>query len=303
MSEQEPTLSASGHDQEIPVGLDFLTLLRRQEQECQATVDEWLPHAGEKAPRTIRALGTALSYLDRIASCWWGCEGGGHPRERVVGRAVSNARAALLLLRSGYYDEALGMVRQIGEVANLLLLFIGDDGAFRQWLDLDDQGRRRSFSAVQVRERLEEAGLGMAMDQDLYRKLSGMSVHASPHTMPQGHNVFSIPTMGAVFQDEGTLVSLNHLASLVAFVLVCASAILDDRDDRETVLQAAQDLVGSIGAASVESVEQHRDTIRDSAEIRRAERALRLRQEARRSAFANHRPLSSQGESTLGDAP
>ena len=296
MSEKDPTGSAPGHDHKIPVGLDFLRLLRQQERECEAAFDEWLPSAGEKAPKTIEALGTALSYLDRIASCWWGCDGGDHQRERIIGRAVSNTRAALLLLRSGYYDEALGVTRQIGEIANLLLLFMRDDEAFVEWAGLGDQARRRKFQAVRVRETLEALGFGMAMDEDLYRKLSGVSVHANPNTVPQGHNVFSIPTMGAVFQGEGTLVSLNHLARLAAFVLLYASSMLDNRSDRDTVLQAAQNLGDSVGAASIESVEDYHNNIRSSPEVRNVERALRLHQEARRSASASHEPLSSQGE-------
>lgn len=302
MSEISPTASKSSDGYEIPLGLDFLSLLRQQERECESTVDQWLPDAGEKAPKAIEALGTALSYLDRIASCWWGCDGGDHQRERVVGRAVSNTRAALLLLRSGYYDEALGMARQIGEIANLLLLFISDDGAFREWADLSDQERRRSFRAVRVRERLEAAGSGMAMDEDLYRKLSGVSIHADPNTVPQGHNVFLIPTMGAVFQEEGTLICLNHLAHLVAFVLVYASTMLDTRSDREAVLRAAQSLIESMGAASIESIEDYREDIRSSPEVRNVERALRLHNEARRRASTSHEPLSS-GTKDLFDNP
>ena len=300
MSETNPTGSASGDRSKIPVGLDFLRLLRQQERECEITLDEWLPSAGEKAPKAIEALGTALSYLDRIASCWWGCDGGDHQRERIVGRAVSNTRAALLLLRSGYYDEALGMARQIGEIANLLLLFISDDEAFREWADLGDQERRSSFRPVRVRERLEAVGIGVVMDEGLYRKLSGVSIHADPNTVPQGHNVFSIPTMGAVFQEEGTLVSLNHLAHPVAFVLLYASTMLDSRSDREVVLQAAESLVESMGAARIESVEDYHEDIRNSPEVRNVERALRLHHEARRRASASREPLNS-GRTTPKD--
>ena len=294
MSEKDPTGAASGHSHKIPVGVDFLSLVRQQERECEATLDEWLPKAGEKAPKTMEALGTALSYLDRIASCWWGCDGGDHQREHIVGRAVSNARAALLMLRSGYYDEALGMVRQIGETANLLLLFRREDGAFREWADLCDQERRRSYSAVRVRERLEAAGSGMAMGEDLYRKLSGVSIHANPKTVPQGHNALSVPTLGAVFQDGGTLVALNHLAPLVACVLLYASTMLRDRSDKDVALQAARTLVESMGAVNIESVEEYHRSIRGSPEVQKVERALDLHQEARRRAFAGNERLSTE---------
>ena len=108
----------------VPLGGDFLRVVRDQERRCEESFDEWLPGAGLKAPQTMDALGTALSYLDRIASCWWGCRQDTHIEERLVGKAASNARAALHLLRSGYYDEALGLVRQIGETANLACLFV-----------------------------------------------------------------------------------------------------------------------------------------------------------------------------------
>ena len=98
----------------VPLGGDFLRVVRDQEQRCGESFDKWLPEAGVKAPQTMDALGTALSFLDRIASCWWGCRKEAHIEERLVGKVASNARAALHLLRAGYYDEALGLVRQIG---------------------------------------------------------------------------------------------------------------------------------------------------------------------------------------------
>ena len=151
----------------IPIGTEFLDLLRQQERSCEASFDSWLPHAGKKAPQTIETLGTVLSYLDRIASCWWGCDGGDHQQERLVGRAASNARAALLLIRAGYYDEALGVVRQIGELVNLLWLFMNSNESLLEWRNANENVRRRSFSAVRVRERLEDAKLFRPLDENL----------------------------------------------------------------------------------------------------------------------------------------
>ena len=79
-----------------------------------------VPRRRSQVCQTMDALGTALSYLDRMASCWWGCRQSTHIEERLVGKVASNARAALHLMRAGYYDEALGLIRQIGETANLL---------------------------------------------------------------------------------------------------------------------------------------------------------------------------------------
>ena len=100
---------------DVPLGGDFLRVVKDQERRCEETFDEWIPTAGVMAPQTMEALGTALSYLDRIATCWWGCRQGPHVEERMIGRVSSNARVALLGMRSGYYDEVLGLIRQIGK--------------------------------------------------------------------------------------------------------------------------------------------------------------------------------------------
>ena len=276
----------------IPIGTDFLDLLRQQERSCEASFDNWLPHAGKKAPQTIETLGTVLSYLDRIASCWWGCDGGDHQQERLVGRAASNARAALLLLRAGYYDEALGVVRQIGELANLLWLFMNSSEAFLEWRNANESVRRRSFRAVRVRERLEDAELFMPLDESLYSKLSGTSTHANPDTTPQSHNVVGLPTMGAYFQEAGALVVLNHIAQLIVFALLYATTLLQQSEDKVTALRAGRKLAESIGAIDLETVEEYQEEVRSTTDYRELEAALKQDQEERRREFAKHTALS-----------
>lgn len=248
----------------IPVGTGFLDLLRQQERTCEASFDEWLLVSGKKAPQTMEALGTALSYLDRIASCWWGCVGGDHRQERLVGRAVSNARAALLMLRAGYYDESLGLIRQIGELANLLWLFMNSDESLLGWLNAGEQDRRRSFTAVKVREKLESLEVHVPMGQELYGKLSGVSVHANPDTSPQNHNIPAIPTMGGYFQEVGALTTLNHLSVLVAFVLWFGSTLLRQPTDRSVALESSRELVRSVGGIDIERAEEYLRSVREA---------------------------------------
>ena len=132
----------------VPLGGDFLRVVREQERRCEESFDEWLPGAGVRAPQSMDALGTALSYLDRIASCWWGCRQDTHIEERLVGKVASNARAALHLLRAGYYDEALGLVRQIGETANLACLFVQSAESHEEWKSASEEVARTAFSPV-----------------------------------------------------------------------------------------------------------------------------------------------------------
>ena len=282
----------------IPIGTGFLDLLRQQERSCEDSFDSWLPHAGRKAPQTIESLGTALSYLDRIASCWWGCDGGDHLQERLIGRTVSNARAAFLLLRTGYYDEGLGVVRQIGELTNLLLLFMNSHESFLEWKHADEKIRRRCFSAVRVRQRLENIDVLIPMGESIYSKLSGTSIHANPETTPQSHNVIGIPTMGAKFQEDGTLVVLNHVALLIAFALLYATTLFQQSEDEVTARKASRRLVESIGAIDINTVEEHHEEVRATTEFRELETALERDQEERRQAFAKHRTLTETDKST-----
>ena len=252
-----------------PLGSDFLKVVRDQERRCAEYFDEWLPRAGVKAPQTMDGLGTALSYMDRIASCWWGCRQDTHTEERLVGRVASNARAALHLLRTGYYDEALGLVRQIGEIANLACLFVQSTKSHEKWKDASEAVARNDFSPVKVRLRLEELPLPLPMDQDTYGLLSKQSVHVNPETSPQSHNPFSLPTLGGYFQGVGALLALNHLGGMVGWVLWLAVALIKPPTDRKVVVGASVALLRSIGAVNLNSVQDYFDRISESPQYKR----------------------------------
>ena len=286
----------------IPIGTEFLDLVRQQEQRCDSSFESWILDAGKRAPQTLEALGTALSYLDRIASCWWGCDGGDHLQKRLVARATSNARAALLFLKAGYYDEPLGVVRQMGEVANLLCLFIKSNESFLEWRNANEKDRRRSFSAVKVREKLETLRVPIPMNKSLYSILSGASIHANPGITPQSHNVLDLPTMGAYFQEVGALVVLNHLAPLAAFTLWFGSTLLQQPADQAIALKAARRLVESIGGIDIETAGESREHVRTTTEFKELEAAISEDQEERRMAFAKHNTLSETDGPAIGSS-
>ncbi len=253
----------------FPLGDEFLRIVRDQERRCEVSFDEWLPGAGVKAPQTMEALGTALSYLDRIASCWWGCSQDGHIEERLVGRVASNARAALHLLKSGYYDEALGLVRQIGETANLACLFVQSAESHEEWKGASEQVTRTDFSPVKVRRRLEELPFPLPMDKNSYGLLSRQSVHVNPETSPQSHNPFNLPTLGGHFQQAGALLALNHLGGMVGWVLWLGVTLIRPPTDRKVVVAASMGLLHSIGDVNMNSVQDYFDAIRKSAQFKR----------------------------------
>ena len=248
----------------LPLGSEFLRMVRDRERQCEVISDNWLSDAGVKAPRTMDALGTALYHLDRIASCQWDCRQANHIEERLVARVTSNARAALNLLRSGYYDEALGLVRQIGETANLAILFVRCPKSHEEWKSASESVARTAFRPVVVRRRLEKLRLPLPMDQHTYGELSSQSVHVNPETSPQTYNPFNRPTMGAYFQKAGALLVLNYLAGMVGCVLWYGATLIKSSVDRKVVIDASIALLRSIGGINLNSVQEYFDTIRQS---------------------------------------
>ena len=252
----------------FPLGGQFLRVVRDHERRCEVSFDKWLADAGVKAPRTMDALGTALSYMDRIASCQWDCRQANHIEERLVARVASNARAALKLLRSGYYDEALGLVRQIGETANLLSLFVQSPESRQEWESAFENGAQTAFKPVGVRRRLEKLPRPLPMDQDIYRVLSSRSIHVNPATSPQTYNPFNIPTMGAYFQEAGGLLVLNHLARMVGWVLGLGVILIKPPTYRKVAIDSSVALLRSIGSINLNSIQDYFDTIRESLQLK-----------------------------------
>ena len=260
---------------EFPTGSDFLQVVLDQERRCHERFNEWLPAAGIMAPKTMDALGTALSYMDRIATCWWGCKQGSHIEERLVGRATSNARAALQLLKSGYYDESLGLVRQIGETANLASLLVQSEESYERWKGASEEVIKCEFSPVRVRLRLEKLALPLPMDQETYRLLSTQSVHVNPNTSPQSHNPFSLPMLGGYFQETGSLVALNHLSGMVGWMLWLSTNLVMPPTDRQVIDDASVNLLRSIGGVNLNSAQEYFGAVRESPLFRGASEQLR----------------------------
>ena len=252
------------HDTDVPEGRDFLELVWRQEDECQTETDALLPNLGKKAPATMIHVGTVMSLLDRMASCWWVCRGGDHRIEYLCGRTFNNARAAVRLLRFGCYDESLALSRAIGETANLMQLFTVDGSALDEWRDATDQKVRHNFSPYKVRKRLEKLSHAPVITQERYALLSTRATHVGPHTVPQCHNVLGVPFSRSQVQPAGLLVCVNELAAPLAAVAASGAALLDlDNDTRLMILNCARTLAGHLGGAAITTIDEFHQTLRD----------------------------------------
>jgi len=209
------------------------------ESRCETATLEWLPESSEKAPACYAALGTAMSLMDRLVSCSWGCSGSDHAAERLAGRAYHAVRAGLLLWRRGSYDEALVMARSVGEVANLLLLFHFDAQAFASWKQLPDKERWKEFRPVKVRERLERLGGPLVFGEERYSSSSRLGVHPNPERTPGRFDPTGRPKGAGYFQAIGALTVLNEIALGVVWAGAAAAGIAEIPDDKKMAVSAA----------------------------------------------------------------
>lgn len=233
-------------------GVKFLQKIVQYENECASATARELPKLGVKAQDCYEAVGTTLALLDCAASCYWGCAGGDHRLEFLIGRATNSAYAGLSLATKGYYDQALSSARTLGEIANLLALFAVDKAKIDEWKSADEATRKRIFSAVKVRHGIEALGAPLPIDEERYRHLSIFSIHAIPDSMPQAHNHQGQAVTFPTFQAAGFLLALNEIAIPVGFILLYASIVLDVKDEARKVFRdVAGVLIESVGGITV----------------------------------------------------
>lgn len=279
---------SSDKDALVPEGTAFLRLVWEQEDSCELETDKRFPTMGEKAPACLEQLGTALSLLDRMASCWWACRAGDHLVEYLCGRVASTGRAALRLMRLGFYDETLVLCRGIGEVANLLDLFQQDRHAFEKWKSSSRRDRLKEFGPVGVRLRLEALQASPPISQQRYTLLSERAAHVHPGTKPQAHNILGLPMAGATLQAEGLLVCLNELAVALSLATAFGALLLDlDKELENRIIASARSLAEEIGGATITEIDDYyRDVLDNPADRQQLERIAdtlrRLQKERRR---------------------
>lgn len=231
----------------------YMKLIRGLQARCADRSWQRAPKLGNKVPVLIEALDVLLAYLERAATCFGGCRGGDHRAEFLTGRAVSSCQACLLLMSTGYYDEALSIIRSLGEIANLMAMFVADKSEFERWKVLDEKARRRDFMPVKVRLWLEQEGAPLVVDAKRYGILSAYSTHASPDTLPQAHNQHGNAVIGPVYQEAGFLLCLNELARPMAFIGVFAAKLVGVPDEiRDAANTISRVLIENIGGVSAD---------------------------------------------------
>jgi len=211
---------------EIPTGLDHLQMITALSESTREASESGL----KEHAQDLRVIGTSLSALYLAATCHRKCHGGPHILESLTGRAYNLGCAAYLLVCRGFYDEALNLVRGLGEISNLILLSVVDKDSLRKWLRADRKTRLADFSPVKVRRLLEAQSIPMIADSDWYSSFCERYTHISPSTKPNLHNEAGLPHAGGVFQPVGLRDSVDELATVLGSVAlpICRYFRLDD---------------------------------------------------------------------------
>jgi hypothetical protein len=250
---------------QFPEGLAFLKLAEEAAGRCATESDERFPSMGKACPECLRNLGTILSQMYRLGSCFERCQGGDHLIEYILGRTTATALSALSLLRQGYYDESLSLTRSIGETANLFMLFVKLPARLEEWKSSDTKSRLKKFSPIHVRLALEQAGVPMPLDKERYGRLSETATHISPRTRPQMHNVAGVPTLGALFQEMGALVALNELAWATGWAGLVGAKLMDLPGDEYPRIKALSiELLASVGGLTLQKSAEIRDQLSEA---------------------------------------
>lgn len=229
----------------------FLERVRELQEACSAATLRELPNMGHKAPRCFAELEHTVEMIDQYASCGWNCPGDDDPHvlQLLATRVMSSTVATLRLALAGHHDEALGLTRGIGELANLLWLFIMDPRAPARWYACSSNERWKQFRPARVRKRLRSSGLHPPVDELEYSELSVRSVHFQPRAFPQRFSAGGRASSGARFCPEGFIISLNELGWCVGtFAKALAGGAEIDPDRKSLLSEQASALLAAVGA-------------------------------------------------------
>ena len=213
---------------EVPVGLAHLGFISSVSKSNHKSSEPIL----RKYEKQLSVLGIAMAGLYTSATCHRGCRSEDHIIEVLGARVYNLAYGSYSLISIGLYDEALNLVRSIGEIANLLSLRMFEEDKFDEWVKSNKADRIRNFGPAKVRKLLEKNGI-VIMSQDWYGGLCEAYTHVTPDTAPNKYDI-NKNVCGGIVQPEGARVAINQLTEIVAMVSLyyCRYSDLMDLFDR-----------------------------------------------------------------------
>jgi hypothetical protein len=243
-------INSKKETEKIPEGKLFLNGVTEHCQKAKIETELFEKcYSGEKHQKTIECLGATISLLYRSACCFWGCKGGDHVKERLIGKAVNQAICAFKLYRYCYYDESLMITRGIGEIANLLHLFNLFPEKIEDWKTQSDRGRSINFKPSKVRDELSKNMDFVPIDRDRYSKLCGIGTHPNPNEIPGHYSGTGVPILGMLVQPVGAYVAITELAYALGLVSVVTPKILElNNEISKEMKEKGVELIRNLGS-------------------------------------------------------
>jgi hypothetical protein len=209
-------------------------------------------NSGLKHPETLKRFSKTVSLLYKAACCYWKCNGGDHIIERLVAKATNQALCAFRLYRYCYYDEALMLIRGIGEIANLLHFFTHFPSKIEEWKSATKNEKYMNFKPSSVRKELERVMSFVPVDSERYSKLCAIGTHPDPHEVPGHFTATGIPIMGMIVQEAGAFVALTELSYSVGLIAVVTPKLLKmDEDIAKEIQNEGVGLIKNLGAFTI----------------------------------------------------
>jgi hypothetical protein len=215
----------------VPTSLAHLALIRAGAEAARARSLEAAPQFRVQ----LEMIGTGLKVFYEAATCNRRCHGGEHVLESICGRLYNLGAAAYSLALAGYYDEALNLVRSLGEIANIVSLSTSDGTFVQQWLGADARTRKRDFAPGRIRGRLKAVGGILIATDDWYAEFCESFTHPTPGTRPNVHNDAGMARAGGVFQPAGLERVLNELGTMIGAVAMIIGKYFDFDDSLQEI--------------------------------------------------------------------
>jgi hypothetical protein len=202
---------------EVPSGIAHLAFISGAADHSRK---EFIASLGELRP-IADIVGMCLNVLYQGATCHRQCLGGSHLLERLCGRAYNHACGAYQLASFGFYDEALVLVRGLGEITNLIALTCIDTNERNEWIGADRKHRLKHFKPSDVRKRLKNSSQRhLCIDDKWYAELSEKYTHITPDTQPNLHG--GKAWIGARYEETGAKEVVISLMRILTHLCVFA---------------------------------------------------------------------------------
>lgn len=198
----------------------------------------------------LQILSASLSAIYEAATCHRGCNGGSHVLEATLGRAYNLAVSSWALIRVAQYDEALNLIRGLGEINNLLLLFAHEPDLISGWLTATKKERMNAFGPAQVRKQLAKHVQWEPAGNDWYSELCERFVHVHPGTKPGSHSHRNSGQIGPVPQRQGEEHSVRELQTIVFAIALSACRWFRFDDSLATLGKLVDELQPQAGGDS-----------------------------------------------------